>query len=180
MTFYYYLEYFLDAVRCVLKDDGFKLPTLPATTALKAAESFLKWEAENKSTFETFALETAKVLRACIHSGGKSHQAIRERTWAKYYKLRTSEAYNTTWKRLLDAIGCNSTPLLWQYVSDKLFDHLLKEKFAIPEVHQGTVKSKFTYEEANAVRYTAGYVCRSVRTKLNKRSSQQFKELTHC
>ena len=56
----------------MLKDDGFKLSAVPATTALKAAECFLKWEAENKSIFEIFALETAKVLRHAFILGGRA------------------------------------------------------------------------------------------------------------
>ena len=89
--------------------------------------------------------------------------------------IRSAETYNSTWRRLLDAIGCSATPLFWQYVSDKFFNSLLKEEFTLPELHQaGTVNSsKFTYEEANAVRYTAGYVCRSLKAKLDKRSNHE-------
>ena len=31
----------MEAVRCVLEDNGFKLPAVPATTILEAAECFL-------------------------------------------------------------------------------------------------------------------------------------------
>ena len=119
------------AVVLVTEDDLFKpLPTVPAANTLKAAECFLKWAEENKEAFATFSLETAKVLRTCIFSG-KNHQASRERTWAAYIKLTTSDSYNDTWKRLLKAIECDATPLFWQYVTDKLFNSLLKEKFAL-------------------------------------------------
>ena len=56
----------------MLKNDGFKLSTVPATNALKAAECFSKWEVENKSTFEIFALETAKVLRHAFILGRRA------------------------------------------------------------------------------------------------------------
>ena len=166
-------QFLQKAVVLVTKVNLFKLPTVPAANTLKAAECFLKWAEENKEAFATFSLETAKVLRTCIYSG-KNLQASRERTWTAYFKLTTSESYNDTWKRLLEAIGCDATPLFWQYVTDKMFNSLLKEEFALPELHhQGTV-SKFLYEEANAIRYTAGYVCRSVKTKLSKKASKEL------
>ena len=56
----------------MLKDNGFKLSAVPATTALKAAECFLKLEAENKSTFKIFVLETAKVLRHAFILGRRA------------------------------------------------------------------------------------------------------------
>ena len=59
---------FLEALKCVLEDEGFKLPTQPAVSALKAAETLLRWASngENSDTLGVFATELVTILKTCI------------------------------------------------------------------------------------------------------------------
>ncbi len=55
---------------------------------------------------------------------------------------------------------------------------IVKEYFKLPENADTQVPAEaLTYEEANALRYTAGYVCRSVRKKLEAAKHPLMEEL---
>ncbi len=55
--------------------------------------------------------------------------------------------------------GSKASPIFYQYVTDKLF------RKPVNNEHQG---AELSYEEENAIRYVAGYVCRAVRSQLKR------------
>lgn len=52
--------------------------------------------------------------------------------------------------------------LFYQYVVDKTFQELLEDKFQPHSSNETVGPNPLTYEEANALRYVAGYVCHKV------------------
>jgi len=66
------------------------------------------------------------------------------------------------------------TPVLYQHLTDLLFKILIKHKYSVGDA---TTKqpSPLTNNEANALRYVAGYVCRHLRKKI-KASAHPLKE----
>lgn len=161
---------FLEALKCLLEDEGFHLPTQPAISASTAAEGLLRWASnrENCDKLDVFANELVTILKACIDgsSGRACQQARREKMWSKYYQVRTSETFRAKWHEFLEtSIRSRSTPLFWQYVSNEVFRALVKEAFK-PSHSDQMAAEEITYQEANALRYTAGYICRSMKRKL--------------
>ena len=58
--------------------------------------------------------------------------------------------------------------LLFQHLTEKLFEAVIKEEYevATKSVACASVDVRLTSEEANALRYVAGYVCSKVQKKI--------------
>ena len=54
---------------------------------------------------------------------------------------------------------------MYQYLADRVFEALIEKTFAV-EGHGAASVDSLTYEEANALRYVAGYVCFKVRKNI--------------
>ena len=78
----------------------------------------------------------------------------------------------------LGSIGVTASPIFFQYVTDNIMKAVLKEKFPIP-THKEDPDSTgcLDYEEINALRYTAGYVVKSL---LQKMKRSKHKEIVLC
>ena len=86
-----------------------------------------------------------------------------------YHSIRSSDDFRTSWEKFLhESPECEACPIFYQYVTDKVFKRLIFMHFPVAqsEHHTDTTMDNLSYEEANALRYTAGYVCRSVRKKI--------------
>lgn len=69
--------------------------------------------------------------------------------------------------------------MLYQRISNIIFEELIKRHFTIEQVEQPTV-SAFTYEETNALRYVAGYVCRKLKKKIEASKHPSKGDLLLC
>ena len=86
-----------------------------------------------------------------------------------YHSIRSSDEFCNSWEKFLhESPGCEACPIFYQYVTDKVFKSLISMHYPVAqnEHHTDTTMDNLSYEEANALRYTAGYVCRSVRKKI--------------
>ena len=167
-------EVFLRAVRAVLEDEGFRLPSPQAADALTAAESLIQWSAipDNRAVCSSFSSSLLQQLQQCLPQA--SSQAGREKMWCSFHQLRTSKSFQTLWTDFLTA-KCKPTPFLYQYITDHVFKYIIKEHFpAIPQ-SISVQQESLSYEENNAIRYAAGYIPRALRSKL-KRSNHPLKE----
>ena len=82
--------------------------------------------------------------------------------WGRYHRLRTSPEYIGFWKTLLTLVGPGATydPMFFQHISHHIFKDLIAKTFPLPDQSDSTDKFvALTYEEENALRYVAGYVC---------------------
>ena len=77
------------AVFIVPKDEGFVLPTFPAKTTRKMAETVLEWSSDNKIAWKHFSDSLVAALSSCfqdhVQLGCISKQ--REKMWASYHEL---------------------------------------------------------------------------------------------
>ena len=104
--------------------------------------------------------------------------------WEHFFKLRSSEQFKTKWRVFLkENIGCcEACPIFFQFVTDYIMERLIKQNYP---VHLDTSPSEMeaaslTYEEVNALRYTAGYVIRSLQKKIERSANPLLEELVLC
>ena len=68
----------------------------------------------------------------------------------------------------MNETGTEPLPTLYQHLTSLIFTELVKEKFPVVDTQLSECSEELTYlgyEEANAMRYVAGYVCRAVQKK---------------
>ena len=164
----------------MLTDEGFSVPSEPAQNARAIASSVLQWcdDPCNLPMLTAFSQELLQLLQECLSMQQLPHQVKRERMWEAYHKLRTSEVFKIKWVvflKNLAAIG--PCPIFYQYVTDQVFKDMILQHFQVnTETGNGAhSETGLTYEEVNALRYSAGYVPRALRKKL-ERGSHPLKE----
>ena len=153
-------------------DDGFSLPVPLAAKARQCAEKLLKWMPENKPKAITFAVNLIESLEGCHCSKSKSVQVKREKMWEKYFQLRSSDKFSLLWSNFIrESINERACPIFYQFITDTIFEEIVVHHFSIEDTPNKEITSYFTYEELNALRYTAGYVIKSVLQKIEKSKS---------
>ena len=75
--------------------------------------------------------------------------------------VRSSLSFKQKWLNVLQMIhGCKSSPIFYLYLTDNIFQQLIKIKFptdaTVQPANQCSVD--LTFEEASGLRYAAGYV----------------------
>lgn len=172
-------ELLQNAVSLILSDEGFSLPTKPATDACMCAQKFLKWMSSNKQASSTFAKSIIKSLLLCFPER-RSARMTREKMWQNYYQLRSSDDFVESWSEELKMIECSACPIFFQFVTDKLMEFLITEHFPLGLQVQCASVDSLDYEEVCALRYTAGYVIHSLQKKANKLAHPLKKEILLC
>ena len=85
------------------------------------------------------------------------------------------------WVQFFNKIGiANPEPYLYQEITDQIFDNLVKDTYPVLEKNPAisSQSTAITYADANVIRFAAGYVCRSLKEKVE--SSQQNSHLIRC
>ena len=162
---------FVIGVEKVLEDDGFQIPSPLAVAARETATTVLAWcrDPGNEQALSTFSSQLVSKLQVAVSQQARKLQTQREKMWGMYHSIRSSDDFRTSWEKFLhESPGCEACPIFYQYVTDKVFKRLIFMYFPVAqsEHHTDTTMDNLSYEEANALRYTAGYVCRSVRKKI--------------
>ena len=91
--------------------------------------------------------------------------------------------FQSLWKEFIvkTVAVVSPQPLFYQYVTDKAFQALIRDKFQSHTSITTTVDPKpLTYEESNALRYVAGYVCRKIRKKITTSKHAMKEKLLLC
>lgn len=85
-----------------------------------------------------------------------------------YHELRTSDSFKEEWSRFLHESGrLQLCACFVQFVTNTLFKQLIEEEFPLNSTANSKVHpALMTFEEKNALRYVAGYVCRTLRKRL--------------
>ena len=162
----------LTAFREVLKDDGFNVPSQAAVDAVKCAEQLIEWscEQENKDMVARFASDLVTEMLECFDGPPAAPRTMRERMWGKFFDMRSSIQYKSRWMDFISkSTGGKCCPTFYQYVTNSIMESLIKYKFPLmEETPQQSESLSLSYEEKNAMRYTAGYVIRAVKKKIKK------------
>jgi len=165
----------------VLDDPTFNTKSPTAVDARRAAVHMLQWckHTDNIVVLQKFTEQVMRDLRgALVTPTGKGLR--RDKLWESYYHIRTTEAFTNRWTVFLcKANSPCGTPVLYQHLTDLLFKALLKFTYSVAD---GTLKqpSPLTNNEANALRYVAGYVCRHLRKKIEASAAPLKEEMVLC
>jgi len=116
---------------------------------------------------ERFASWLIKVLDEVVEKSKKRTGVINQgNLWKKYHQLTISESLNVTWKQFLGLCKLDKGPMLYQHVTDELFEMRIKDVVCPSSddvCSEVTTVTCLTFEEANAVRYIDGYVVHSLK-----------------
>lgn len=170
------------AVSITVDDDDFKIPSTLAEASRKSALGLLSWmeKDEHKEKVEVFADAITTELGKAFASSSKSLQTRREKMWGQYHTVRTSSKFIQLWVQFLNETSTEPLPTLYQHLTSLMFAELVKEKFPVVDTQLSECSEELTslgYDEANAMRYVAGYVCRAVRKKITASHSPLQQEL---
>ena len=152
--------------------------------ALETAKKVLEWSSDsdqNKITWEDFAARLVSTLNTCFDgvTDTKKFRKRRERMWCHYHKARSSLLFRECWVEFFDMAGCEAMPVFYQFVTDSLFEQLIKLRY--PIVVESTDKEvNLNFEEQSAVCYMAGYTIRSLLNKFKRLQSKQNDEPKEC
>ena len=175
----------LRGFECILNDEDFKINSPKAKCAIETAQSLMSWSSreENVKELATFAEMLVGELKECFVCPPrvKSAHSKREVMWKAYHKLTTSQPFAEVWNSFVSkSISLASCPIFYQYVTERIFDQLIKEKFPISISACTETIASLSYIEKNALRYAAGYIPRSLCKKMKKSSDPDKLELLLC
>jgi len=171
------------AVEHVVKDESFQVPVEPAAKALKVAKCVLAWasQEENKAALGVFEEKLVSELQTCFHEHFQSIRVQQMEMWRSYHQLRTSDNFRSAWHAFLSCVKCDSLPTFYQEVTDLMFEELIQSHYPLDEGNGIFTTESITYEDANVIRYGAGYVCRRVmKNKLEKPDLPNTLSLKKC
>ena len=163
------------AVSSVVEDQSFHIAVEPAATALRTAKNVLEWADTNKEDFLSFEELLCSTIRPCLRDQRVS-KASKECMWRNFHQIRTLESFRLSWcKFLTSQVKVASLPAFYQAVTDNFF----KEMILIQAAEEPDLQpvQPITYEDANVIRYAAGYVCRNVHEKVKKSRQPNKNEL---
>ena len=166
-----------NALQNVLDDPTFSTKSQEAVNARMGTEYMLNWcsNQDNLRTLLKFSKDLIQDLeRALVNPNGKLLQ--RDKVWETYFYIRSQETFSNRWTTFL--CGANSpigAPVLYQHLTDIIFKELLREKYSVSANDSERAGPVITLDEANVLRYVAGYVCRHLRKKIEA-SNRPLKE----
>ena len=167
------------AFESVLSDEAFNLPTAPAESARRAATQVLE---NNRRQVEEFGDLLVHTLKSCftISQSTKIRTRI-EKMWEQYYQLRSSEEFAKKWVSFLEMCGAEPTNILYQHITDYVFNHLIKSTYPITTgTQREAAPPELDYHERNALRYVRGYTTRHLYAQLKRSANVMKEELMLC
>ena len=181
-------QLFREATNEVLTDESFKLPSTHARMALETAVQLKAWMNDEKNdhshVYGEFIRTLFDSLQGCFDSVSPSLKTHKESMWKAFHKLQTSPSFVSQWKHFLAAgTSVEPTPAFYQHITMTCFKELIKVKFSVakgeqdPDHSSRTWLFKLSCEEANALRYAAGYVCHKLIKKLEVSSMPRRMEM---
>ena len=114
----------------------------------------------------------------------KSLQKKKERMWGLFHTFRTS-SFKESWSGFLQAtVGHSMSPCFVQYVTTAVFNELIKMEYTVCSKTSDASTSEsskypLTSEEAHALYYVAGYICRKVKLHLDSTSKCDMSACLH-
>ena len=165
-----------------MNDNSYKIQS-PTTAQLRnKVEHLLKWceNLQNTATLTTLSVSIIEELNKIFTSSiTKSCTYNREKLWRNFYILRTSQRFVKKWTDFMIIANITIEPTLYQHLTDIIFKRQLHNYLKVLHVEQ-TDETHITEMEGNILRYIAGYICRQLRTKLERNSHKLKEELILC
>ena len=172
----------MKALLYVVKEDAHRVSFFQEQSPKQIAQGLAEWIHEHPDSASAFEKAVVESFLNCIPSSSSPYKKkTRSQMWSKYHTLRTSIAYVEDWKLFLHTSQVSYNPIFCQCVGHFIFKDLVKAQLAVHSSDSmlGNI-TDLTYEEMNALRYTAGYVPRAVKKKLLRSSLHNKKDLELC
>eukprot|EP00731_Ephydatia_muelleri_P024203 Em0016g474a len=172
----------MKALLYVVKEDAHRVSFFQEQSPKQIAQGLAEWIHEHPDSASAFEKAVVESFLNCIPSSSSPYKKkTRSQMWSKYHTLRTSIAYVEVWKLFLHTSQVSYNPIFCQCVGHFIFKDLVKAQLAVHSSDSmlGNI-TDLTYEEMNALRYTAGYVPRAVKKKLLRSSLHNKKDLELC
>lgn len=173
----------MKALLYVVNEEAHRNSYFQEQSPKQIAQGLAEWIREHPDSASAFIKAVVESFLNCIPFSNSSPYKKNTWTqlWGKYHTLRTRIAYVEDWKLFLCTSQVSYNPIFYQCVGHFIFKDLVK---AQPAVHStdSTLRNvpDFTYEEMNALLYTAGYVPRALKKKLLRSSLHNKKDLELC
>ncbi len=158
----------LNTVKTVVLDDAFMIASVSAKRARDVCVILNEWMKipESAIPLNYFAEQFVSLLKSCIPTGTGTAKREREKMWINFHRTRLSDTFIKLWVDFVsNAIQVEPSSLLFQHITDVVFQAIITRELDIPEKN-ATTSAEITYEEANALRYVAGFVCSKVQKKI--------------
>ena len=171
----------LKALHEVLEDETFQFNSRVAKEAREAAVLLLDWirKAENQPVVTKFLQQMQSRFEESLQFLNPS-SINRDRLWQKFFILRSSKQFAATWKGFLSAAQVTPTPTLYQQLTTLMFREQINKKVTTARESSEDTIHPLTDNERNALRYTAGYICRHLRKQLERSNHALKEELVLC
>ena len=164
------------ALLSVVKDPLFQLGSPETNSAKELAQRIADMSHSHRKNFQDFAdMLTSSLKRALILPGNiKCFTTRRERVWSAFHQKQITELpllWSSLFRDLELYYKGHGVVLLTQHVNQKLFECMLTEEARCNSMeHSVSQASKsLSSSEANALRYSAGYVPFALKKKLEHR-----------
>ena len=172
----------MNALQQTLDDESFKINSPVTVQARKSAEVLLEWCLRNKNDdkLNSFSKQLLQSLKQVIQSSrAKSYAYSKEKLWKGFFRLRCSQDFIKQWTDFLVVVDEPVKPVLFQHLTDLVFQVLLHDHFRVSYIDQ-EVSSELTENESSALRYVAGYVCRHLCKKIERENHNLKEEMILC
>ena len=100
--------------------------------------------------------------------------------WSAYHSLRTSHEFVQKWIAFISAVIEEQQPnhILIQFLTDQFFQQMIKNQCPLDNTPIVQVQQQgLMYEECNALHYTAGAVCCTLKKRISKSNHPSKKDL---
>ena len=170
------------ALKEVLNDPSFKTSSNVAANALQSASKLFQWcqDVGNEPVLRAFCQRLLDDLTIPFAVSSERRPLNRKELWRSFWSVRSSTDFIARWTSLCESAQALPTPILYQHLTDLIFRRLICEKYKIPDRRSATNETNITYNEANVLRYAAGYVVRQTVKKIKKMNHKSEKELLCC
>jgi len=151
------------AFYCILTDSTFTGTSERSKTSLQQIATLLDTVAKENycDIFDEFSSQLLTFLQSLLSTPplNESVTVKRERLWSIFHQKRTNDIAKL-WKTFLQSIQLDLDPLVYQTVTQLLYEDKIKAQFAFGST---TMKSSYilttlNHEEECIIRYAAGYV----------------------
>ena len=167
-------------MQSVITDDRFKIPSCNAKKVVRAGETLLEWALDHghRAQVGKFCEDLQTQLQVCLLNSKQE----RERMWASYHSTRVSAEFEAFWVNFLELVGIEPLPLFYQHLTDHIFQEMISVSCAMSmnDSPETETDSSLTYEECNALRYIAGYVCAKTEKKIKSKTHSFRDDMLLC
>ncbi|XP_065892013.1 uncharacterized protein [Dysidea avara] len=159
-----------NAISNIMKDPLFSIPTAEARECLEAVRCLVVFFVQPIEPAKGFCRWLVTSLMAIVDKSKHATTRVdKEKLWIGYHQLTSSLPFNDKWKRFLMQVKVQATPLLYQHITDQVFESIIKRSFTVPvtEPTDDDNASELTHQDENVIRYVGGYVIHHLKKDRN-------------